>query len=49
MGDHDAAAHDQNLKDVEQRSADVFDYDMAIAAIDECVSKTIARAEADTS
>jgi maleamate amidohydrolase len=34
VGDHDQAAHDQNLKDVERRYADVIDRDTAIAAVD---------------
>ena len=34
VGDHDQAAHDQNLKDVERRYADVIDCNMAIAAIE---------------
>jgi maleamate amidohydrolase len=33
VGDHDQAAHDQNLKDVERRYADVIDCDTAIAEI----------------
>jgi maleamate amidohydrolase len=35
VGDHDQAAHDQNLKDVERRYADVIDSADAIAAIEE--------------
>ena len=35
VGDHDQAAHDQNLKDVERRYADVIDNATAIAAIDD--------------
>jgi maleamate amidohydrolase len=34
VGDHDQAAHDQNLRDVERRYADVIDRDAAIAAIE---------------
>jgi maleamate amidohydrolase len=34
VGDHDQAAHDQNLRDVERRYADVIDRDTAIAAIE---------------
>jgi len=33
VGDHDAAAHAQNLKDVERRYADLIDAETAIAAI----------------
>jgi maleamate amidohydrolase len=33
VGDHDQAAHDQNLKDVERRYADIIDRDTAIAEI----------------
>jgi maleamate amidohydrolase len=35
VGDHDKAAHDQNLKDVERRYADVIDSVAAIAAIED--------------
>jgi maleamate amidohydrolase len=35
VGDHDQVAHDQNLKDVERRYADIIDCDTAIAAIDD--------------
>jgi len=35
VGDHDQAAHDQNLKDVERRYADVIDAQAAIAAIEQ--------------
>lgn len=35
VGDHDQAAHDQNLKDVERRYADVIDSATAIAAIED--------------
>ena len=35
VGDHDQATHDQNLKDVERRYADVIDRDAAIAALDD--------------
>jgi maleamate amidohydrolase len=35
VGDHDQTAHDQNLKDVERRYADVIDRDSAIAAIND--------------
>ena len=35
VGDHDAAAHAQNLKDVERRYADVIDAATAIEAIDQ--------------
>ncbi len=35
VGDHDQAAHDQNLKDVERRYADVIDSADAIAAIED--------------
>ena len=35
VGDHDQAAHDQNLRDVERRYADVIDRDTAIAAMDD--------------
>ncbi len=35
VGDHDQVAHDQNLRDVERRYADVIDRDTAIAAIDD--------------
>jgi maleamate amidohydrolase len=35
VGDHDQAAHDQNLKDVERRYADVIDSTTAIAAIED--------------
>ena len=34
VGDHDTVAHEQNLKDVERRYADVIDRDTAIAAIE---------------
>ncbi len=34
VGDHDQVAHDQNLKDVERRYADIIDRDTAIAEID---------------
>jgi maleamate amidohydrolase len=34
VGDHDQAAHEQNLKDVERRYADVIDSTTAIAAIE---------------
>ena len=34
VGDHDAAAHDQNLKDIERRYGDVIDSATAIAAIE---------------
>ena len=34
VGDHDQVAHEQNLKDVERRYADVIDSDTAIAAIE---------------
>ena len=34
VGDHDQAAHDQNLKDVERRYADVIDAATAIAEIE---------------
>jgi len=34
VGDHDQAAHDQNLKDVERRYADVIDATTAIAEIE---------------
>jgi maleamate amidohydrolase len=34
VGDHDRAAHDQNLKDVERRYADVIDSAVAIAGIE---------------
>jgi maleamate amidohydrolase len=34
VGDHDQAAHDQNLRDVERRYADVIDSAAAIAAIE---------------
>jgi maleamate amidohydrolase len=34
VGDHDQAAHDQNLKDVERRYADVIDAKTAIEAIE---------------
>jgi maleamate amidohydrolase len=33
VGDHDQAAHDQNLKDVERRYADIIDRETAIAEI----------------
>jgi maleamate amidohydrolase len=33
VGDHDQAAHDQNLKDVERRYADIIDRNAAIAEI----------------
>jgi maleamate amidohydrolase len=36
VGDHDQAAHDQNLKDVERRYADIIDGAAAIAAIERC-------------
>ncbi|MFC7541439.1 isochorismatase family protein [Siccirubricoccus deserti] len=35
VGDHDQAAHDQNLKDVERRYADVISGAEAIAAIEQ--------------
>ncbi len=35
VGDHDQAAHDQNLKDVERRYADVIDAQAAIGAIEQ--------------
>ena len=35
VGDHDQVAHDQNLKDVERRYADIIDRDSAIAAIED--------------
>ncbi|HBK05925.1 MAG TPA: hydrolase [Acetobacteraceae bacterium] len=35
VGDHDQVAHDQNLKDVERRYADVIDSADAIAAIED--------------
>ncbi len=35
VGDHDRTAHEQNLKDVERRYADVIDRDAAIAAIED--------------
>jgi maleamate amidohydrolase len=35
VGDHDQAAHDQNLKDVQRRYADVIDSAAAIAAIED--------------
>ena len=34
VGDHDQVAHDQNLKDVERRYADIINRDTAIAEID---------------
>ncbi len=34
VGDHDQAAHDQNLLDVDRRYADVIDGAAAIAAIE---------------
>ncbi len=34
VGDHDKVAHDQNLKDVERRYADIIDAETAIAAIE---------------
>lgn len=34
VGDHDQAAHDQNLKDVERRYADIIDSKAAIAEIE---------------
>lgn len=34
VGDHDQAAHDQNLKDVERRYADIIDAKTAIEAIE---------------
>ena len=34
VGDHDQAAHDQNLKDVDRRYADIIDSGTAIAAIE---------------
>ena len=34
VGDHDATAHDQNLKDIERRYGDVIDSATAIAAIE---------------
>ncbi len=34
VGDHDGAAHDQNLRDVQRRYADVIDAAAAIAAIE---------------
>jgi maleamate amidohydrolase len=34
VGDHDRAAHDQNLTDVGRRYADIIDADAAIAALD---------------
>ncbi|RYG96144.1 MAG: isochorismatase family protein, partial [Alphaproteobacteria bacterium] len=34
VGDHDQAAHDQNLRDVERRYADVIDGATAIAEIE---------------
>jgi maleamate amidohydrolase len=36
VGDHDQAAHDQNLKDAERRYADIIDGAAAIAAIERC-------------
>ena len=35
VGDHDQAAHDQNLKDVERRYADIIDSATAVAAIED--------------
>jgi maleamate amidohydrolase len=35
VGDHDQAAHDQNLKDVERRYADIIDSAIAVAAIED--------------
>ena len=37
-GDHDAAAHEQNLADVDRRYADVIDACTAITAIERCRS-----------
>ena len=34
VGDHDQVAHEQNLKDVERRYADMIDRDTAIAEIE---------------
>jgi maleamate amidohydrolase len=34
VGDHDADAHEQNLKDIERRYADVIDSETAVAAIE---------------
>jgi maleamate amidohydrolase len=35
VGDHDQAAHDQNLKDIERRYADIIDSATAVAAIED--------------
>ena len=34
VGDHDVAAHEQNLADVGRRYADIIDADTAIAALE---------------